>query len=199
MFFRNYFKVILLIILIFSNQINAFSKERFLFEERGINRIIIKNEGDFPDQLKNINFIFSEVFKKNKSSLQVLELENFSGHHILNYRLKEYTNEFKPITFSDFFSFDVIEQQLKIAIEIKVSDPEGNIIWKRTVSRYKRQRWTDFSRPTVGFNPIRDYFLIPAQFFSSLKKQFSEQEIINNTLTEIVIDLADNLIRIDKV
>jgi len=199
MLLSNYFKIILIIILISSNQASANSKERFLFEERGINSIIIKNDGDFPDPLKNINFIFSEVFKKNNSSVKILELETVSEYPLLNYRLKEYKNEFKTITFSDFFSFDVIEQQLKIAIEIKVIDDEGNIIWKRTVSRYKKQRWAEFSRPAVGFNPIRDYFLIPAQFFSSLKKQFSEQEIINNTLTEIVIDLADNLVRLNKV
>ncbi len=148
---------------------------------------------------ENIREKFLFLLKKNTSNIEfiLLEEENKNVDSILSGEIKEYTSEVKSNTIADAYTYDILDQQVKIAIDIEIRDTkENDLIWRRRASKYSTQSWLDFVRPRIGTNNIVDYFYVPNQLSTGLKRQFSEYELIDRTINDVIKDLSNNLVKI---
>jgi hypothetical protein len=176
---------------------------RFILEDRKI-----KSIGIFPFKSKSeeigkkITKKFYEKLKENKSDIEVNIFENYNlpnknTESVLSGEIKEYYSEIKTITFSDFFDYDILEQQIKVGIEIKIEDSKTkDLLWIRKSSKFNSQRWIDYNRPRIGSNYVTDYFYIPTQLQVSMKKQYPDEVLVDKTINEVIEDLAKNLVKL---
>lgn len=193
----NKFFYSLLIIFMFQYPIYA---ERYVLKDRDI-----KTVGILPfiykDQVisNNIREKFLNILSKNDSNIKFINVDNTvkDVDCVLSGELKEYNSEIKSNTIADAYNYDILEQQVKISIDIEIRDTDNNdLIWRRKSSKYSTQSWLDFIRSRIGDNNVVDYFNVPFQLSTGLKKQYSEQEFIDRTINDVVKDLSFNLVKL---
>jgi hypothetical protein len=176
-------------------------QERYVLEDREIKTVGILPFTTEPVKIKNnISDKFFILMKENKSKINISQIETEQNIHldsILKGEVKEYSSETKDIIFSDFFEYHILEQQIKVGIEIQVFDSKTNdLIWRRKASKYNSQRWIDFYRPRIGNNEVVDSFYLPTQLVVNMRKQYTEKELIDKTISEVIEDLAKNLVKL---
>ena len=183
---------------VFNNH-KAMAAQRYVLEDRKIRSLCI-----LPFKAKeielglNITEKFFITLKNNFSSVRVLNseiTENCDG--ILSGELKNYTSETKTNTISDALSYDVVEQQIKVAIEIEIKESKTkDILWRRMATGYKAQSWIEFTRARIADNNLLSFFSVPNQLATSIKKQYNEKEFIDMTINDVVLDLSTNLVKL---
>lgn len=185
--------------ILFLFSINVYA-ERYVLKDRGIKTVGIL-PFNYKDQIisDSLRMKFLNILSKNVSGVKFVNVENNdkSLDCILSGELKEYSSEIKSNTIADAYNYDILEQQVKISIDIEIRDIENNdLIWRRKSSKYNTQSWLDFIRPRIGDNYVVDYFNVPFQLATGLKKQYSEQEFIDRTINDVVGDLSSNLVKL---
>lgn len=187
------------ILLIFSLNVYA-EQERYVLKDRDIKKV-----GILPFKHKNIELSkkirdkFLKTLSQNKSNIEFLNIEevNKNVDCVLTGELNEYKSEVKSNTIADAYNYDILEQQVKIAIDIEIRDTENNdLIWRRKSSKYNTQSWLDFVRSRIGDNNVIDYFYVPNQLSTGLKKQYNEEEFVDKTMNDVVKDLSFNLVKL---
>ncbi len=176
-------------------------QERFVLEDREIKSVGILPVKTDPVKIKNnISEKFFQLMKNNKSDIKFFLIpddKNINLDSIITGEVKEYSSETKDIIFSDFFEYRILEQQIKVGIEIKITDSKTNdLIWKRKASKYNSQRWIDFYRLRIGTNQVIEAFYLPSQLAVNMKKQYTEEELVDKTISEVIEDLAKNLVKL---
>jgi hypothetical protein len=203
---RFHYKIIIgllffFLVLNFKPVMADFYRERYVLADREI-----KSVGILPFQTEPVKItdnISEKIFllmKNNQSDIKVSLLRNGQETNldsILKGEVKEYSSETKDIIFSDFFEYHILEQQVKIGIEIQILDPKTrDLIWRRKASKYSSQRWMDYHRPRIGTNQVVDAFYIPTQLAVNMKKQYTEEELVDKTISDVIEDLAKNLVKL---
>lgn len=198
-------KYLLLLILVtvisVSNTVNAESlKPRYILEDRNIKSVGILPFVAKDDKLSKLitnKFLF--LLSKNISGVKfsLLEKADNTVESILTGDLTDYNSVVKSNTIADAYNYDILEQQVKITIDIEIKDSQENdLIWRRRASKYTTQSWLDFVRSRIGDNNVVDYFLVPNQLATSLKKQYTEDELVDKTVNDVIRDLSDNLVKL---
>ncbi len=177
--------------------------EKYLLEDRKIKSICVAPfKGKSEETEKRISEKFYKKLQQNNSGIEVILLKNDDSQNIncdfiLYGEIKDYYAEIKTITFSDFFDYDIFEQQIKVGIEIKIEESKTkDLLWIRKASKFNTQRWIDYNRPRIGSNYITDYFYIPTQLQVSMKKQYPEEVLVDKTINEVIEDLVKNLVKL---
>ena len=175
-------------------------KERYVLNDRNI-----KSVGILPFIYKDekigqkIREKFLSILKKNQSGVNFILIDKDikTVDSILSGELKEYSSEVKSNTIADAYNYDILEHQVKIGIDIEIRDTKDNdLIWRRRASKYATQSWLDFVRSRIGDNNITDYFYVPNQLATGLKRQYSEDDMIDKTIYDVIKDLSNNLVKI---
>lgn len=196
-----YYKIfnVLVLLLLFTSKSYA-DNERFVLEDRKVKNVgIMLFTAKDPVLAKKVTEKFLILLSQNKSEIKftMIEKENNLVDSILTGELKEYNSEIKSNTIADAYNYDILEQQVKIGIEIEVKETQNNdLIWRRKTSKYSTQSWLDFVRSRIGDNNVVDYFYVPFQLSTGLKKQYSEEEFIDRTISDVVKDLSTNLVKL---
>lgn len=185
---------------VYSNEIDF---QRFVLEDRNIKTVgIVKIVSEYPEIDQEVTQKFFQKLKNNNSNISFILLndnETYDVDAFFMAEIKTFSSKIKPIHFSDFLNYEILENQLNIAIEIKIIDAKTNdLIWKRSSKKYSMQRWLDFNRQVMGVNPIYEYFGIPSQMLSSITKQYDEKIFWEKSLNSIVEDLSSNLVKINN-
>ncbi|MFN8575293.1 MAG: hypothetical protein U0354_00400 [Candidatus Sericytochromatia bacterium] len=178
----------------------AYSNERYVLKDRDI-----KTVGILPFTFKDskisskVRIKFLNILSDNLSGIKFINLEEINKNVdcVLSGDIKEYTSEIKSNTIADAYNYDILEQQVKISINIEIRDTENNdLIWRRQSSKYSTQSWLDFVRSRIGDNNVVDYFFVPNQLSTGLKKQYNDEDFIDKTINDVVKDLSFNLVKI---
>ncbi|MBC7476214.1 MAG: hypothetical protein H7263_18165 [Candidatus Sericytochromatia bacterium] len=195
------FAIFTLVFLFGSKDTIAFEyKQRYILEDRKIKSVCLlapkyKNK-KVADDILNIFFNF---LSSNNSKILFFKNDCNSRDYdaVINTDLKEYSSQIKTNTISDSLSYDVLEQQVKISIEIKIKDKKtDDLIWKRNASKYQSQSWLNFSRSRIADNKIASFFSVPSQLATSIKRQYNEKELIDKTINDVIKDLSINLVNL---
>jgi len=198
------FSIIILLLIVpkvYSDETNF---KRFVLEDRNIKTVGIKEiKSEYPNLDLEISQKFFEKLKNNSSNVKFILLDdnnNISNTDIIfSGEIKKYSSKIKPIHFSDFLNYEIFQQDLEIALEIKIIDTKtNNLIWKRYSKKLNIQRWIEFNRQEIGVNPIYEYLGIPSQMLSSITKQYNEKDFLDKILNSIVDDLSSNLVNLDN-
>ena len=175
-------------------------KEKYILTDRNI-----KSVGILPFIYKDqkigekVRIKFLDLLKNNQSNIKfvLVDKESKNVDSILSGEIKDYSSEVKSNTVSDAYNYDILEQQVKVGIDIEIRDNTDNdLIWRRRASKYSTQSWLDFVRSKIGDNNIVDYFYVPNQLSTGLKRQYSEDELIDKTINDVIKDLSNNLVKL---
>ncbi len=175
-------------------------KQRYILEDRKIQSVCLlapkyENKKVADDVLN----IFFQLLSNNNSKILFFKDDCNSREYdaLIDTEIKEYSSKIKTNTISDSLSYDVIEQQIKISIEIKIKDKKtDDLVWKRNASKYQSQSWLNFSRSRIADNKIASFFSVPSQLSTSIKKQYNEKELIDKTINDVIKDLSSDLVNL---
>ena len=173
-------------------------EERYVLEERNIKALNISEVlAENKDAEVTVLTQFTNKLNTNKSNVKITNFNNTEEVDAnLKINIKEFNSTIENIVISDFVNYNIIEQQVKVSIQIIIEDAKTHdVIWKRTANKYDNQSWLDFAKQRIGTNQVVDYFYVPNQISKGLKKQYEEKMFAEKTLNEFIIELTSNIVR----
>lgn len=196
-----YLKVFVLFFILFfmSANIQSYASQRYVLEDRKIKSVCIN---EFKSKQDGIGQLISDklfTLLKNNNSNVIFEISSQSNgcEAVMNGEVKEYLSEVKTNTIADSLTYDILEQQVKVSVEIEITENDTkDLIWKRKAGKYNSQSWLNFTRSRIGDNNIESFFYVPSQLAESIRKQYDEKEFIENTVNGVIKDLSDNLVKL---